>query len=163
MGWQSNPYRYQRRETPVVRFFRYALMGLLLGMLLVFAEEYLLFNDVYAYYEISKILCWLSDGHDLEAWRSFWPSVADYGKVSPQEIVDFIENRSGFQLWFCLRLLLCHAVSLWGVFWFGYRGSTRAMLNRPLEMRNRGTTIISAKEAEKIFRRNLSTRGDDHD
>ena len=162
MGWQSNPYRDQRRETPAVRFFRYALMGLLLGMVLVFVEEYVFFHEAYAYYEISKILSWLSHGHDVEAWRSFWPYLTNHGKVSPQEIVDFIENRSGFQLWFCLRLLLCHVVSLCGVFWFCYRGSTRAMLNRPLEMGNRGTRLISAREADKLFRRNLSTRGDDH-
>ncbi len=163
MGLQSNPYeRYQRREPPVARFFRYALTGILLGMVLVFVEEFLLFDDVYAYYEISKILSWLSLGHDLEAWRSFWPSLTGYGKVSPREIVDFIENRRGFQLWFCLRLLLCHVVSFCGIFWFGYRWSTRAMMNRPLEMGNRGTRIVSAREADSLFRRTLSRQRDDH-
>lgn len=163
MGWKTNPYeRYHRREIPVVRFFRYVLMGILLGMLLVFVEEALLFDEVYAYYEISKILSWLSTGHDLEAWRSFWPSLTEYGKVSPRDIVDFIEQRRGFQLWFCLRLLLCHGVSLWGVFWFGYRWSTRARIHRPLEMGKRGTTIVSAREADNLFRRTLSRREDDH-
>jgi hypothetical protein len=166
MAWQSkgNRYdRYQRRETSGTRFLRYALIGILLGMVLVFVEEFLLFDEVYAYYEISKILSWLSHGHDVGMWRSFWPYLTDYGKVSPQEIVDFIENRSGFQLWFCLRLLLCHIASLCGVFWFGYRWSTRAMVNRPLEMGNRGTRIISSREADTLFRRNTPTRGDDHD
>lgn len=164
MGWQNNPYeRYSRREIPAVRFFRYALMGLLLGMVLVFVEESLFFDDVYAYYELSKILCWLSSGDDLEAWRSFWPPLADYGKVSPRKIVAFIEHRNGLQLWFFLRLLLCHGVSFCGVFWYGYRWSTRAMLHRALDMGGRGTRIVSAREANKLFRRKLSRNGDNHD
>lgn len=164
MGWPSNPYeRYPRRELPAVRFLRYVLMGILLGMVLVFIEEIFLFHEVYAYYELSKILCWLSHGHDLEAWRSFWPTLTDYGKVSPQEIVDFIEHRNGFQLGFSLRLLLCHSASLGGVFWFGYRWSTRAMLHRALDIGARGTRIVSAREADKLFRRTLSRNGDRHD
>ena len=77
---QNNHYnRYPRPEIPLARFLRYLLMGILLGCGLVFIVEYLLFEQVYAYYEVSRVLCWLDSGNDLDKWRIF-------GHISTEQV-----------------------------------------------------------------------------
>lgn len=154
MEQNYNHYNYPPRpEIPLARFLRYLLIGILLGCGLVFIVEYLWFGQVYAYYEVSRILCWLDTSDDLDKWRMFWPYIDGLGNVSPYDIVKYIEKNSGFQIWFCLRLFLCHVVSIIGVFWCGYRLSTRAMINKAFAMGDRGTAVVSAEELDKSLKR----------